>query len=129
MRRVSLHWLLFFVGNSVALLMWVKLFEMPDEPWMEVFQTAFRRYLPFIICSTLLLPAFVWDTVKLTTRFAGPIYRLRSALKQVASGERIKPIHFRHGDFWNEIATNFNRVVGAVDNSKSAASSASGTGK
>ena len=115
LRRISVHWLLFFIGNSLALLMWVKLFELPDLPWKEVAAECLRRYFPFFLVSLVMLPAFVWDTLKLTTRFAGPIHRLRTALKRVASGEKIKPIKFRHGDFWNEIANNFNRAVGAVD--------------
>lgn len=120
LRKVALHWLLFFVGNTLALLAWVKLFEMPDSPWNEVVSECFRRYFPFFLVSIVMLPAFIWDTIKLTTRFAGPIHRLRTALKQVASGEKIKPIKFRHGDFWNEIANNFNRAVGAVDQTHAA---------
>ena len=59
----------------------------------------------------LLLPVFLRDTLKLSNRFAGPMYRLRSALKSIVSDGTLKPIKFRDGDFWQDAAADFNLVL------------------
>lgn len=58
----------------------------------------------------LLMPVFLRDTLKMSNRFAGPMYRLRMAFKQMAAGELPGPIKFRDGDFWQEAAEDFNVV-------------------
>lgn len=58
-----------------------------------------------------LLPTFVWDTVKLANRFAGPMYQLRKEIRGVAGGEQLKPLRFREDDFWQDVATDFNKML------------------
>ena len=84
LRKISIHWILFFVCNSIALMIWIRLFEQPDADWGQTFGDTLRRFLPFFVITAALIPAFVWDTLKLTNRFAGPIMRLRSALADAA---------------------------------------------
>jgi hypothetical protein len=113
LKKITVHWFVLFLCNSLALVMWVRLFEQPDAEWAETLRECFYRYLPFLIVTIALVPAFVWDTLKLTNRFAGPILRLRQALADVAEGRAVTPLHFRQNDFWREIAENFNITVGA----------------
>ena len=58
----------------------------------------------------LLLPVFLRDTLKLSNRFAGPMYRLRIALQSLAAKQSASPIKFRAGDFWQEATTDFSRI-------------------
>ena len=111
LRKMTLHWLVFFACNAVALAIWLRLFERPDVGWGETFVETGKRFLPFFIITLALIPAFVWDTVKLTHRFAGPILRLRSTLSELRQGRTVEPLHFRTGDYWQEIADDFNAVV------------------
>ena len=110
-RRVAIHWIVFFVCNTVALTLWIQLFELPDSPWDESAAEMLRRFFPFFIITAALIPAFVWDTLKLSHRFAGPITRLRSTLVELREGRAVSPLRFRESDFWQEIATNFNEVM------------------
>ncbi len=110
-RMVALHWGLFFLCNSFALLLWMRLFEQPDAAWGETLVDCVRRFLPFFIITTALIPAFVWDTLKLTNRFAGPMTRLRSALAEAGAGRSVPPLRFRDGDYWIGVAEDFNRVM------------------
>ena len=110
-RRVAMHWLVFFVCNTIALMFWVRLFEQPDGQWSETVRDTFRRFLPFFVITAALIPAFVWDTLKLSHRFAGPITRLRNALNDLKEGRSIAPLKFRENDFWQEIAVNFNEAM------------------
>ena len=58
-----------------------------------------------------LLPVFILDTIKLSHRFAGPIYRLRNTIRSLAQGEEFRPLKFREVDFWQSLAEDFNVMV------------------
>ena len=111
LRKIAVHWVVFFVCNAVALTIWIRLFEQPDTDWGQTFADTMRRFLPFFIITMALIPAFVWDTLKLTNRFAGPVSRLRRALADLKAGRPVKPLKFRTNDFWREIAADFNQVA------------------
>ncbi|QEG39901.1 hypothetical protein [Roseimaritima ulvae] len=111
LRKLAFHWGIFFVANTLALMIWIRMFEQPENGWGETFLESLRRFLPFYIISLALIPAFIWDTLQLTNRFAGPIMRLRGALADAARGRSVSPLAFRGSDFWREIADNFNVVV------------------
>ena len=111
LRKMTVHWVIFFICNAVALAIWLRLFERPDVGWGETFAETGKRFLPFFVVTLALIPAFVWDTIKLSNRFAGPIMRLRSSLADLRSGRKVQPLHFRTNDYWQEIAENFNAVV------------------
>lgn len=110
-RKIAFHWLVFFCCNVLALLIWIRLFEQPDANWGQTFADTLRRFFPFFVVTLILIPAFVWDTMKLTSRFAGPILRLRAALSDAGKGRAVPPLRFRENDFWQEIATNFNSLM------------------
>lgn len=114
-RKVAVHWIAFLVCNSVALVMWVILFEQPDAKWSDTLQTCFQRFLPFFVISAALVPAFVLDTLKMTNRFAGPISRLRAEIANVTAGRPVTKLSFRTNDYWSEIADGFNAMVDKVD--------------
>ncbi len=110
-RKIAVHWIVFFVCNAIALTVWIRLFEQPEADWTTTFGDTMRRFMPFFVITMALIPAFVWDTLKLTNRFAGPILRLRSALADVRSGKSVAPLSFRNNDFWQQIALDFNCVA------------------
>ncbi|WP_442508166.1 hypothetical protein SH528x_007126 [Novipirellula sp. SH528] len=115
LRKIAIHWIVFFVCNAIALTIWIRLFEQPDANWGQTFADTMRRFMPFFVITMALIPAFVWDTLKLTNRFAGPILRLRSALADARSGRAVTPLHFRNDDFWQNIAADFNAVIERVN--------------
>ena len=81
-------------------------FEAPETQWHAYWQQNGRIF----ILLGLLTPAFVWDSIKLSNRFAGPVSRLRRALENMANGEDVRELKFRRGDFWQDMAENFNRA-------------------
>ena len=110
-RKITIHWIVFFGCNILALLIWVRLFEQPDASWGQTFLDTVRRFLPFFVVTLALIPAFIWDTLKLTNRFAGPILRLREALAEAGQGNTVPPLRFRDNDFWQEMGSNFNLMM------------------
>lgn len=111
LRKIAIHWTLLFTVNALALVIWVRMFEQPEASWGATFGDCVRRFLPFFVITMLLIPAFIWDTLKITSRFAGPVLRLRAALASAAQGREVQPLHFRNNDFWQEIADDFNALV------------------
>ena len=73
------------------------------------------HYGPAIVVGVLLLPLAVFDVLRLSNRFVGPFFRLRGAMRQLARGERVDPIFFRRGDFWQEFADEFNAVAARLE--------------
>lgn len=110
-KKIAVHWLAFFLCNTIALVIWIRLFEQPDTTWENTLVDGFQRYLPFFVISLALIPAFVLDTLKLTNRFAGPITRLRMEINNAAAGRPVSLLHFRSNDYWREIADGFNNLV------------------
>ena len=109
--KLAMHWAVFMVCNTFALFAWVSLFEQPGTGWRETTAECVRRFLPFFVISVALIPAFVLDTLKLTNRFAGPISRLKIEIANAAAGRPVKPLTFRTGDYWCEIAESFNSMA------------------
>ena len=60
------------------------------------------------------LPLAVIDMVRLSHRFAGPMLRFRRAMQELGRGEPVEPLRFRDGDYWQDLATEFNTVCNRV---------------
>jgi hypothetical protein len=65
--------------------------------------------------SLVLLPIILFDVLKLSHRWAGPILRLRNSLKSLGRGEAIPPVKFRQKDFWQDLAGDLNVVAAELD--------------
>lgn len=111
LRRIALHWVILTVVNCLGLLIWTWLFELPGAGWKETSTEFFRRFLPVMIVSAALVPAFLLDTLKLTNRFAGPALRFRATLSDAAQGRSVRRLAFRKDDFWQEMADDFNDLL------------------
>lgn len=109
-RRISIHWLLYTLLASI-LVIGLKWMTNPFTPLAEHVAEAWWTYGPMLLVLVCLAPVFVFDAVKLSNRFTGPVLRLRNATRELANGERPRRITLRDGDFWKELAEDFNRVV------------------
>lgn len=55
-------------------------------------------------------PVFIFDSIKLSNRFVGPMISFRSSLRKLASGDEAPSLTFRKGDFWRDLTDDFNKV-------------------
>lgn len=107
------YWLTSLI-SAVLLLMITSMLAAParlvypgaDSPWFHLG--------PTVLCSLLLLPIVVYDFLRLSNRLVGPVFRLRRAMRELAAGKHVEPIHFRDGDFWRDFAGEFNAVAQRV---------------
>lgn len=113
MLRVGLYWLfcMFSIGLMVAC--W-NAFTGPQQGFFELFRNTYPRYAPALAAAMLMLPIVMIDVARMSSRFAGPIFRLRAAMKELADGQQTVPLTFRENDFWRELAEDFNRVAARV---------------
>jgi signal transduction histidine kinase len=72
-------------------------------------------FCPALLASLLVLPVIVWDLLRLSHRFVGPMIRLRNAMRDLADGKQVRPISFREEDFWCEFAEEFNRLAARLE--------------
>jgi hypothetical protein len=112
-------WMIFYWGASLLMLFgllffWTLLTGPARLSWMTVDHVWFK-YGTVFVAAAMLLPLIVWDMLKLTNRFVGPVRRLRNHLHQLAEGKQLPPLHFRKGDYWHDLAQDFNRVVERIN--------------
>ncbi|HEY2760228.1 MAG TPA: hypothetical protein VGI75_05780 [Pirellulales bacterium] len=107
MLRAVVYWLCCLATFGLALLAW-ELLTGPNQPLLQYFVDAWHYFLPTAIVSVGILPLLLYDILKLSNRFTGPLFRLRRELRRLAAGETVAPIRFRIGDFWPELADEFN---------------------
>lgn len=80
------------------------------------------EYWPVFLMMFLFLPFAVYDSIKVSNRFAGPIYRLRNELKRRESGEVVGPIKFREGDYYSDLPASINTLIAQIDDLEAKAS-------
>jgi len=108
--RMCAHWSFFMVANVVAITLWTRFMDTPTESWEATLMLTWQRVVPFALVSLALAPVFIWDAIKLSNRFAGPIVRVRHVLAGFADGQDFKAVEFRQGDFWKSLASDLNRA-------------------
>lgn len=118
-RRIVGQWVVFTLAATVSafLLTWM---GDPFSPLAAILSETWWRYAPLLLVLVCMLPIFVMDTVKLSNRFTGPVYRLRQVARKLADGERCEPVEFRGGDFWRGLADDMNAVIRRVADAEAA---------
>ena len=109
-RRIMFQWAVFLAVAFVVSFM-LQALSNPFRPLGEHFQALWWTHGPFLLVVVFLMPVFIVDTVKISHRFAGPIFSLRRTMRNVANGETPRPIKFRQNDFWQGLADEYNALV------------------
>ena len=115
LKRILLYWgsfLLLTMALSWSLSFVVHWFVLQMPPSTPLLLRAFWiSQWTTVLAFAATLPAVIYDSLRVSHRFAGPFLRLKRAVKQLADGETVQPLHFRDGDFWQDVADDFNRVL------------------
>ena len=110
-RQSLLHWFYHSLLTVLFLLTLTVLFGGGVRPWGETWQALCPLAISVFVSMLLLLPMFIRDSFKLSNRFAGPIYRIRTTLHDVNEGKPYRHIELRQGDFWQDLAQELNAAV------------------
>lgn len=68
----------------------------------------------FLTTSILLFLFLVLGGLILSHHIAGPVYRLRKHIQQVASGESFGDLNFRKKDFFQEVVADYNQMLARI---------------
>lgn len=108
--RVVLYWCAYMVAVGAIVLVW-RIVTGPARVFYTHFEDMWFHFGSAVVVSFLLLPLLLWDMLRLSNRFVGPMTRLRKHFRTGANGQKVPPIHFREGDYWHEVSEEFNAMV------------------
>ena len=105
--RVLLYWsgILVYFGLSTGGFNW---WQNPEWTLTEHLWGLFEQIGPCLPTILLLLPLVIFDIVRLSNRFAGPVYRLRKHLTELNQDSQVTPLNFRDEDYWQQLAEPIN---------------------
>lgn len=108
--RVVLYWLCCLITTMALLSGWLSLGKSPRslQSWIVL---ACEEHALALAITLIVMPLVLVDLVMISNRYARPLQQIRQALKQLGDGQDVRPIAFREGDFYPEIAIEFNRVA------------------
>ena len=109
-RRIIFHWLIFMLVTSVVAFV-LQVLADPFRGLSSHLQDLWWSQGPFLLVMVFLMPVFVMDAIKLSNRFAGPIFSLRRTIRGVADGDAPRKLKFRKSDFWQDLAEDYNAML------------------
>lgn len=112
--RVLMYWLLAVAAIGLLVTMQIAVAS-KTAGWDMLINRALLAFGPALIASVIILPLVLIDALRFSHRLAGPMFRLKKEFKKVADGGNFKPLVFREGDHWYELASEFNRVAAELD--------------
>jgi hypothetical protein len=115
--RVVSYWCFWMLSLALLLFCW-RVATGPRLPAVAHIRMLFLQLGPPCVASFILVPILVVDTLRLSNRLVGPLVRLRDGMRRLARGEQVKPIHFRTGDFMEDLADEFNQLAEATERNR-----------
>ncbi len=109
-RRIILHWVVFLGAASLVAFV-MQVLSNPFRPLADHVRDMWWNQGPFFVVMLFLLPVFVVDTVKISHRFAGPIFSLRRTMREITQGKPVRKLKFRTNDFWHDLSEDFNAML------------------
>jgi hypothetical protein len=121
------YWFFCLLTLTLMILCW-RMATGPVQMFSTHFDEMWFSFAPAFIGSFILLPLVVYDILRMSNRFVGPLVRLRRSMRALARGEDVEPLKFRDGDIWHDFAQEFNDLAARVQKLKQGASSDKVTG-
>lgn len=84
------------------------------KPIVVNLQQSLAHFEPTLIAALGILPVILMDCLCVTSKFAGPLSRIRRQMRKMADGELVEPVQIRKKDFCQELSREFNRVIERV---------------
>lgn len=119
LRQTVFHWLLILAATLFMVFLLQVLTGGPLRSWSYHLGQTWSRYAPFIIALVAVIPPVIYDSLRLSHRFVGPIYRLRAEMHKLANGGPAEPVHFRKHDFWQDLADDYNLILKRIGSDSS----------
>ncbi len=83
----------------------------PEQVWFAHLADIWQTHWQVFAMMLLIVPFVVYDLLKFSHRFAGPMSRLRRELDNAVNSRETLPVRFRDHDYWGEIGDNCTRLI------------------
>lgn len=110
LRQLLMHWATACFLVFLYLLAMQTLKDGFESSFRENLAVLWQDYSMIILILLVISPVFIYDSIKLSNRFVGPMISFRAAMKKLADGGDPGDISFRQSDFWREMTKDFNRI-------------------
>ncbi len=110
-RQLLIHWCIVSLVMFLFLLI-MQVFSSPTQLSLGGHLSAlWAKYGVLCVALLTVFPVFVYDSIKLSNRFAGPMVSFRISLENLAQGKPIESLNFRKRDFWHDISGDLNAIA------------------
>lgn len=111
--RIVLYWTvgLLYLGLGSACFQY---YAHPDWTIEAHAWALFEKIWPWIPSLVLFMPLVIYDIIRLSNLFAGPIYRLRMHLDEVMENPECRPLTFREDDYWQDLVKPINYLQNEI---------------
>ncbi len=110
-RKIATHWFIFIGILFLAWPLWNCWITGELKSFPGLLMDGFRQIALVFLIILLASPFVLFDLLKLTNRFCGPIFRLHNTVRKIADGEEMEPVQLRQDDFWKEFAGDLNLMI------------------
>jgi len=110
-RRIIFHWAIFACFLLVINASVLVFLASGAKPIEDDINAAVLSQVPALVLLICCLPFFVFDTIKLTHRIAGPMFRLRVGIDELINKSRAEPLRLRRDDMWKYVGDEFNGLA------------------
>ena len=95
------------------LLDYIQAMNLPQGDELLLIVEDFKNYglLVMGLLFISLTAFFTMASLLITHRIAGPLYNLENALEKMISNKKLEKVHFRQGDYFQNIQNQFNSFV------------------
>ena len=111
--RVILYWVaaLLYVGIGSACYQYN---QNPDWTLAKHGQVLFGQIWPWLPTAIFLLPLAIYDVIRLSNLFAGPVYRMRKHFVALRNDIACAPFTIREDDYWRDLAAPINDMQAEI---------------
>lgn len=89
--------------------------EIVTSPGVKSFSTLYLEYLnrqlPLMVALFVLLPPFLYNLLKFSHRVAGPLFRCRRVMREMAAGQVVPEFTPRKHDLMGDLFAAFNALI------------------
>jgi hypothetical protein len=82
-----------------------------NKPLTELYLEYFGKQQPLLIAMALLVPPFLYNLLRFSHRVAGPLFRCRAVMRDMADGKPVAEFHPRKGDLMRDLFDAFNALI------------------
>jgi hypothetical protein len=83
----------------------------PSHSLAELYVDYFWKQLPLLYTFVLIVPFLLYNLLKFSHRIAGPLYRCRKVMDEMASGKAVHEFRPRRYDLMGELFASFNGLI------------------